>query len=127
MQEEVRVAKPEWGTKRSCGSCGARYYDMRRQPIVCPKCGAVHEEDAPVRARRARPAVPDKKPKAVPVVAAAALEEVEDVVKTNLEAPDLDDTEDEAGDMMEDASDLGEDDDDMAEVIDHLDSDGEDE
>lgn len=122
------MAKPDWGTKRSCGSCGARYYDLRRQPIVCPKCGAVHEEDAPVRARRARAAAPEKKPKAVPVVEdTPEMEDVEDVVEADLDEATLEDGDDETGDMMEDASDLGEDDDDMAEVIDHLDNDGEDE
>ncbi|MGB0671459.1 MAG: TIGR02300 family protein, partial [Rhodospirillales bacterium] len=32
------MAKPEWGTKRACQSCGARFYDLGRNPIVCPKC-----------------------------------------------------------------------------------------
>jgi len=118
------VAKPEWGTKRSCGSCGARYYDMGRQPVVCPKCGAVHEEDAPTRARRSRAAVPEKKPKAAPV--AEDTPEIEEAVEPDLEDTELDDSEDETDDMMEDASDLGEDDDDMAEVIDHLDNNGDD-
>ncbi|MEE8622478.1 MAG: TIGR02300 family protein, partial [Alphaproteobacteria bacterium] len=32
------MAKPEWGTKRTCPHCGARFYDLRRETIVCPKC-----------------------------------------------------------------------------------------
>jgi uncharacterized protein (TIGR02300 family) len=32
------MAKPELGTKRVCVSCGARFYDLTRQPAVCPKC-----------------------------------------------------------------------------------------
>ncbi len=28
------------GTKRRCISCGAKFYDLNRQPIVCPKCDA---------------------------------------------------------------------------------------
>jgi uncharacterized protein (TIGR02300 family) len=32
------VAKPELGTKRLCGSCGAKFYDLSKDPIVCPKC-----------------------------------------------------------------------------------------
>jgi uncharacterized protein (TIGR02300 family) len=35
------VAKPELGTKRLCGSCGAKFYDLNKDPIVCPKCHAV--------------------------------------------------------------------------------------
>src|SRR3546814_9225165 len=39
------VAKPEWGAKRICHNCGARYYDMRRDPIICPKCGTERSEE----------------------------------------------------------------------------------
>jgi uncharacterized protein (TIGR02300 family) len=35
------VAKPELGTKRLCGSCGAKFYDLSKDPIVCPKCQTV--------------------------------------------------------------------------------------
>jgi uncharacterized protein (TIGR02300 family) len=34
------MAKPELGVKRTCQSCGAKYYDLMRDPITCPKCGA---------------------------------------------------------------------------------------
>ena len=34
------ATKAERGTKRTCqnGSCGARFYDLNRSPIVCPMC-----------------------------------------------------------------------------------------
>jgi uncharacterized protein (TIGR02300 family) len=35
------VAKPELGTKRLCGTCGAKFYDISKDPIVCPKCNTV--------------------------------------------------------------------------------------
>jgi uncharacterized protein (TIGR02300 family) len=35
------VAKPELGTKRLCPSCGARFYDLNKDPITCPKCSTV--------------------------------------------------------------------------------------
>jgi uncharacterized protein (TIGR02300 family) len=34
------VAKPELGTKRVCVSCSAKFYDLNKDPITCPKCGA---------------------------------------------------------------------------------------
>ncbi|MBV8426300.1 MAG: TIGR02300 family protein [Hyphomicrobiales bacterium] len=37
------MAKPELGTKRQCRSCGNRFYDLNRDPILCPKCGAVFQ------------------------------------------------------------------------------------
>ena len=30
------------GTKRVCGSCEVRFYDLARDPIVCPACGAAY-------------------------------------------------------------------------------------
>ena len=35
------MAKPELGTKRLCSGCGAKYYDLNKDPIVCPKCSTV--------------------------------------------------------------------------------------
>jgi uncharacterized protein (TIGR02300 family) len=37
------MTKPELGTKRVCTNCSARYYDLNRAPIICPKCGAPFE------------------------------------------------------------------------------------
>jgi uncharacterized protein (TIGR02300 family) len=44
------VAKPELGMKRLCAGCGAKFYDLNKDPIVCPKCGTVFEV-APVAPR----------------------------------------------------------------------------
>jgi uncharacterized protein (TIGR02300 family) len=57
------VAKPELGTKRLCGNCSAKFYDLNKSPIVCPKCQSVMELSAvaargrpePVAARAAAP------------------------------------------------------------------------
>jgi uncharacterized protein (TIGR02300 family) len=53
------VAKPELGTKRLCASCSAKFYDLNKTPILCPKCGTPFEV-APVTTRprpdQARPA-----------------------------------------------------------------------
>lgn len=35
------MAKPELGIKRQCASCGAKFYDLNKDPIVCPKCSTV--------------------------------------------------------------------------------------
>ena len=53
------MAKPELGTKRQCMSCGAKFYDLSRDPAVCPKCGtpaaaaAMTRVAAPIAARAA--------------------------------------------------------------------------
>lgn len=48
------MAKPELGTKRLCASCGAKFYDLSKDPIVCPKCGTIYEVAAPVAPRGGR-------------------------------------------------------------------------
>ena len=45
------MAKPELGTKRICVSCAARFYDLTRQPAVCPKCDTEQPAEQP-RIRR---------------------------------------------------------------------------
>ena len=58
------MAEAKWGRKRICLGCQAAFYDMRRDPITCPKCGIVHEPVAllksdgrpPRRSRASRPA-----------------------------------------------------------------------
>jgi len=40
------VAKPELGTKRQCQNCGAKFFDLSRDPILCPKCGATFQPPA---------------------------------------------------------------------------------
>ena len=39
------MPKAEWGVKRTCPSCEARFYDLQRQPILCPECGATFNVD----------------------------------------------------------------------------------
>ena len=34
------------GTKRVCHACAAPFYDLSREPIVCPSCGAHYVPDA---------------------------------------------------------------------------------
>jgi uncharacterized protein (TIGR02300 family) len=44
------------GTKRRCASCGAAFYDLNHDPIVCPKCQAAYVpvQRLPSRAARTR-------------------------------------------------------------------------
>ena len=37
------MAKPELGGKRQCQNCGTKFFDLNRDPIVCPKCGTVFQ------------------------------------------------------------------------------------
>jgi uncharacterized protein (TIGR02300 family) len=115
------VAKPEWGSKRICPSCGARYYDLTKPlgEIACPRCGTNFDPEAFLKTRRARvAAVPDKE---VAVVAPDEAEvEVEAEVVEGEEAAAEGEAEEEEEELIEDASELGEDEDDMAEVIENV-------
>jgi uncharacterized protein (TIGR02300 family) len=97
------VAKPEWGTKRICQSCGAPFYDLRRDPIVCPKCGAVFDPEAILKSRKIKGA---EETVEAPKKKAAEPEEI---------LEDEEETLGEEDDVLEDANDL--DDDDMSGVI----------
>ena len=53
------VPKAEWGQKRICPSCGKLYYDMKKNPPVCPACKTPFDTENLLRSRRGRGA--DKK------------------------------------------------------------------
>jgi uncharacterized protein (TIGR02300 family) len=112
------VAKPEWGTKRQCQSCGAKYYDFAREPIVCPACSAVFDPEAILKARRPRPAPQPKKERVQPAETAQAENEEEVVADEAVEAEEEEEVaEDSNAETTEDA-DLPEDesaDDELAE------------
>ncbi len=63
------MAKLEWGVKRVCQSCAAKFYDLNRSPITCPKCTAPFDPDALLNSRRSRP-TPAKAAKPKPQAAA---------------------------------------------------------
>ena len=44
------MAKPELGIKRQCQNCGAKFFDLNRDPILCPKCGTTFQVVALTRA-----------------------------------------------------------------------------
>ncbi|HYN38112.1 MAG TPA: TIGR02300 family protein [Rhodospirillales bacterium] len=130
------MAKVEWGTKRTCHSCGARFYDLRREPIVCPVCSTVHDPERQPKPRRPGPLLKEE-----PILAPHLADEdtVADDEVVEAETADVDELEDAAeaegaedelatedGELMEDTSELGEDDDDIGEVMEHVDDEIED-
>ena len=42
------------GLKRLCTSCGIKFYDMGKTPIICPACGAEFTGEVLVTSRRSR-------------------------------------------------------------------------
>ena len=115
------MSKAEWGIKRLCAGCGAKYYDLSRTPILCPKCGVEFDPDAVLRSRRTKPAAkeePKPKPAAVAEPDEAGDDQDAEPADDALEVADPpgdDDADDDA--LIEDVSELGEDEDDMGEVV----------
>lgn len=97
----MQSARAARGTKRTCTSCGERFYDLDRTPIVCPECNFAHDPSAFVRIMPVLP-VPEEKPKAAP-------EKSEDDDDLEIEDVELDDDDD---DLLPD----DDDDDDIADV-----------
>ena len=80
------VAKAELGIKRLCANCGAKFYDLNKTPIHCPKCGTVHEV-APV-VSRSRPEPAPVVPREAPPVEEVAVPETPEVETVSLEEAD---------------------------------------
>ena len=32
------MAKESWGKKRTCPKCDTRFYDLNKDPLICPNC-----------------------------------------------------------------------------------------
>lgn len=110
---EGHVVKPEWGVKRTCHSCGAKFYDLKRDPIVCPKCGTTFDFETALKSRKVRTTA-DAKP--VPAKAKAKVRPVKDEDTDALadieDIEDIEDVEDVDDDVLaeeEDADDTLED------------------
>jgi uncharacterized protein (TIGR02300 family) len=114
------VTKPELGTKRLCPNCGARYYDLGRTPIICPRCGtqfeAVSSKARPQAVAKAAKPAPEVEVEETAAVELVSLEEADDeaaesgaVKVAGEDDDDADETEDDTflADDDEDEDDVG--------------------
>jgi uncharacterized protein (TIGR02300 family) len=90
------LVSAELGTKRTCPSCAARFYDLLKNPIVCPRCGVSFVAEALLPSKGEAPAAVHKVREPVPVAEEA---EVGDVELVSLE--DVDEGGDEEGEDVE--------------------------
>lgn len=139
------MAKPELGTKRTCPSCSTKYYDLNRDPIVCPSCGTVFALVAATRPERAAAAAaaPVEEKEAVEVKrdeGVVSLEEAEADTEADVgpdtdsddddeaaSIPDVEDVEDVEDDVSDDDTFLEEEEEEGDDVSGLLDVDAEDE
>jgi uncharacterized protein (TIGR02300 family) len=85
------LARPELGEKRRCLSCESKFYDLNKDPAICPKCGVVFEL-----------IVPDKiVPVPEPVKAKKAPETEKEVSTADPNTISLEDADEDDGDTVD--------------------------
>jgi uncharacterized protein (TIGR02300 family) len=101
------VVNAELGTKRTCPSCAARFYDLMKDPITCPKCGTSFISQAILPSKGDFPGAAP-----APVAKPREKEEVEDQDTGDVELVSLEEVEEDNKDDDETAGiedvDLGE-------------------
>lgn len=102
------MPKEEWGVKRVCPSCSTRFYDLLKDPMTCPACGATFTLESLTSTKTKAP----RPEKAAPAAAAVVVDD-----------DDVPDIEDESDDIQDDSDDddiedeiLEEDDDDTVDL-----------
>ena len=123
------MAKPELGLKRQCMSCGAKFYDLNKNPAVCPKCGTVFQAVAQSRVAApvvARSVAPEEDETELETTGPemVSLEEVE-AIESDKDLP-IDDDIDVGGDVADDDTFLEEEEEGEDDVSDLIDGDIED-
>ena len=109
------MAKTEWGKKHLCTNCGAKFYDMKNNPAVCPSCGTKVTEKSLLKPRRnaAVKAAPKIEPASENIDSTEFPEDIEDV--------EIDDNEVDMADAGDDDLLVDEDmDEDVSEVAEHI-------
>lgn len=46
------MSDESWGIKRICASCGTKFYDFNKSPIVCPNCEAIFDPEAILKKKK---------------------------------------------------------------------------
>ena len=100
------MSKQEWGAKHLCPGCGAKYYDMGRNPITCPSCDEPASIAAQGHARRSRKDVVKEKPSLPSNKKIGSAEDEVDVISGEVdELIDEDDEDDSVATLADDSAD----------------------
>ena len=96
------MAKAQWGQKHVCLECQAPFYDMRRLPIACPKCGKTHKPVALLKSDGRQPRKNRIRPTLGPGIAPAEREEAPaEAEEPEISAPDDEVVESEEAEEVE--------------------------
>ncbi|MFZ4789059.1 MAG: TIGR02300 family protein [Beijerinckiaceae bacterium] len=87
------MAKPDLGTKRQCLSCGSKYYDLGKDPAVCPRCGTIYQPAVALRSRAEAKVVDEDEEVEVEIDAPELISLEEAEVEESEKDPVIDDVE----------------------------------
>ena len=109
------MAKAKLGTKRTCTSCGLRYYDLNKTPIICPSCNAEFDPEALLKTRKSRQIVKassDEEGKAADVAASVLDHKTDETSSSDNQvmSDELDYGDEDGGEVDEEAGGLIQDD-----------------
>ncbi len=126
------MAKPQLGSKQKCQNCGTKFFDLSKNPAVCPKCGTSQASVGPLATARASareaPASDDEEPETENGTEILSLDDADQVENGKVAAAspgDEGDVEEEAATDDDDTF-LEEEEDDNGSVSDLIDGDLED-
>ena len=85
--------RSDWGVKRLCLKCNARFYDFNKSPIECPVCGTIFDPESSLK-RKSKNSVKNDE------LEDARLEDLEDALVD--EDNDDDDMNDDVDDDVDD-------------------------
>jgi uncharacterized protein (TIGR02300 family) len=100
------VTRPELGVKRDCPSCGARFYDLNKDPAHCPKCAHNFTPEALLKPKKPRREDEAEEPAVAPKPVAEAPLEDADKDQRDAKSKRKPGMDDEAGGGAEDLADI---------------------
>ena len=83
------MANAELGHKQRCTSCGIKFYDLNKKPIICPSCNTEFDPESLLKSRRGRGG-----PKQEEKAAAADTDEGEAEIVSESDDDDFEDEDD---------------------------------
>jgi uncharacterized protein (TIGR02300 family) len=80
------------GTKRVCPNCGSKFYDLNRDPITCPICDAIYQQQETRSKAVAGNTVHDDDDDAIsPAAANVDMVSLDEVAEAENDLPDIED------------------------------------
>ena len=107
------MSKNKLGIKRRCASCGTKFYDFNKSPIICPSCSAKFDPEQLLKSRKGRVAS-----KVAAAVAETVPVETQDIIENDDETGVVENEAEELADGDEFVAPSGDDDEDTKVVED---------